>query len=328
MLVLPNDIQDEKAVLDPPHRHAHYATSNAPSSRPTIAAPDDLRRAAQVLRGGERVALLVGQGAYGAEAEIVAIAEKLGAGVATSLLALPVVDQREPWAPGAIGMLGTKPSWDLMRECDRLLIVGSAMPYGEFYPPEGRPAVQIDIDGARLGLRYPTQVNLTGDAALTLRALLELLGDHTPPTSWRADIATRTASWRDGQRRVARQPADPVNPQLVLTELDDRLPPDAMISVDCGTVTAWYARHLQVRPGMLASLSGTLLSMGGLPYGIAAKFAHPDRPLFALLGDGAMQIPAAAVGTGGVRHSASNSPTHTSFATASLPPQPLVARRA
>jgi pyruvate dehydrogenase (quinone) len=291
VLVLPNDIQDEKAVLDPPHSHGHYATSNAPSTRPTVPPDADLRAAAEVLRGGEKVAMLVGQGAYGAEVEVAAIAERLGAGVATALLAMPVVDQREPWVTGSIGLLGTTPSWHLMKECDRLLIVGSNMPYGEFYPPEGRPAVQIDIDGAQMGLRYPTEVNLTGDAGLTLRALLDLLGDHTPPTAWREDIAERTASWRIGQRKVARQKADPVNPQLVLAELDDRLPDDAMIAVDCGTVTAWFARHLHLRPGMLASLSGTLLSMGGgLPYGIAAKFAHPDRPLFALLGDGAMQM--------------------------------------
>ncbi len=291
VLVLPNDVQDDDAVLDPPHRHAHYATSNAPSARPTVPAEADLRAAADVLRGGTKVAMLVGQGAFGAEAEVVAIAERLGAGVATALLGLPVVDQREPWVTGAIGLLGTVPSWHLMKECDRLLIVGSNMPYSEFYPPEGPPAVQVDIDGAQLGLRYPTQVNLTGDAGPTLRALLALLDDRDPPTAWRADIARWTASWREGQRRVARQKADPVNPQLVFTELDDRLPADAMVAVDCGTVTAWYARHLHVRPGMLASLSGTLLSMGGaLPYGIGAKFAHPDRPLFALLGDGAMEM--------------------------------------
>jgi pyruvate dehydrogenase (quinone) len=291
VLVVPNDIQDEKAILDPPHTHGHYATSNAPSSRPTVPADADLRAAAETLRGGEKVAMLVGQGAYGAEAEVAAIAHRLGACVSTALLGMPVVDQREPWVTGAIGLLGTTPSWHLMKNCDRLLIVGSAMPYSEFYPQEGVPAVQIDIDGAQLGLRYPTQVNLTGDAAPTLRALNTLLGNEAAPTAWREEIAKHTASWDEGQRKAAHQPADPVNPQLVLTELDDRLPDDAMIAVDCGTVTAWYARHVHVRPGMLASLSGTLLSMGGgLPYGIAAKFAHPERPVFALLGDGAMQM--------------------------------------
>nr|MBA3905126.1 thiamine pyrophosphate-requiring protein [Pseudonocardiales bacterium] len=291
VLVVPNDIQDVKAILDPPHTHGHYATSNAPSSRPTVPPDADLRAAAEALRGGEKVAMLVGQGAYGAEAEVAAIAHRLGAGVTTALLAMPVVDQREAWVTGSIGLLGTTPSWHLMQNCDRLLIVGSTMPYGEFYPPQGIPAVQIDIDGAQLGLRYPTQVNLTGDAAPTLRALTTLLGNEVAPTAWRAEIAKHTASWKVGQRKAAHQPADPVNPQLVLAELDDRLPDDAMVAVDCGTVTAWFARHLHVRPGMLASLSGTLLSMGGgVPYGIAAKFAHPGRPVFALLGDGAMQM--------------------------------------
>ncbi len=291
VLVLPNDIQDAPAVTEPPHTHGHYATSTAPSSRPTVPPEADLRAAADVLRGGERVAMLVGQGALGAEAEVAAVAERLGAGVATALLGMAVVDQREPWVTGAIGLLGTTPSWTLMQDCDRLLIVGSCMPYGEFYPPEGVPAVQIDIDGAQLGLRYPTAVNLTGDAAPTLRALTGLLGEQPPPGAWRERIGELTASWRTGQREVAAQAADPVNPQLLLTELDDRLPGDAMVAVDCGTVTAWFARHLHVRPGMLASLSGTLLSMGGaLPYGIAAKFSRPDRPLVALLGDGAMQM--------------------------------------
>ncbi|MBW0092275.1 thiamine pyrophosphate-requiring protein [Pseudonocardia sp. KRD-184] len=291
VLVLPNDVQDEKAVLDPPHAHGYYATSNAPSTRPTMPAEDDLRAAADVLRGGEKVAMLVGQGALGAEAEVAAIAARLGAGVATGLLGLAAVDQREPWVTGALGLLGTTPSSYLMKHCDRLLIVGSNTPYSEFYPPEGRPAVQIDIQGSQMGLRYPTQVNLTGDAGPTLRALDALLADHVAPTAWREDIAGRTASWRTGQLEVAQQAAEPVNPQLTLTELDARLPDDAMVAVDCGTVTAWYARHLHVRPGMLASLSGTLLSMGGaMPYGIAAKFAHPDRPLFALIGDGAMQM--------------------------------------
>ena len=291
VLVLPNDVQDLDAVPDPPRTHGHYRTSNAPSSATTVPPAADLDAAAEVLRGGERVAMLVGQGCYGAEVEVAELAARLGAGVATSLLGMPVVDQREPWVTGSIGLLGTTPSWHLMQECDRLLVVGSNMPYGEFYPPEGRPAVQIDVDGAQLGLRYPTAVNLTGDARATMRALLDRLDGHTPPAAWRADLAERTASWREGQRRVAAQDADPVNPQRVLTELDDRLPDDAMVAVDCGTVTAWFARHLHVRPGMLANLSGTLLSMGGgLPYGIAAKFAHPDRPVFALLGDGAMQM--------------------------------------
>ena len=291
-LVLPSDVQDLPAVPHPPHAHGYYHTSAVPSSEPTVPSEADVRRAAEVLRGGERVAMLVGQGALGAEDEVRRIADRLGAGVATALLGFTAVDHRQPWVTGAIGLLGSRPSWQLMRECDRLLIVGSQMPYSEFYPPEGQArAVQIDIDGSRMGLRYPTEVNLTGDAGPTLRALLRELGPGPGPTAWRATLADATGKWRASQREVAAQPADPVNPQSLFTTLDDALPDDAMLAVDCGTATAWYARHVRVRPGMLASLSGTLLSMGGgMPYALAAKFAHPDRPVIALLGDGAMQM--------------------------------------
>ncbi|WP_433281998.1 thiamine pyrophosphate-requiring protein [Micromonospora sp. CA-244673] len=291
-LVLPSDVQDEPAVPEPPHAHGYYHTSAVPSSMPTVPPEEEVRRAAEVLRGGEKVAMLVGQGALGAEDEVRRVADRLGAGVATALLGFAAVDHREPWVTGAIGLLGSRPSWQLMQECDRLLIVGSNMPYSEFYPPQGTArAVQIDLDGSRMGLRYPTEVNLTGDAAPTLRALLRELGTGPVPTAWRATLAGATAKWRQSQREVAEQPANPVNPQLLFATLDDALPDDAMLAVDCGTATAWYARHIRVRPGMLASLSGTLLSMGGaMPYAIAAKFAHPDRPLVALIGDGAMQM--------------------------------------
>ncbi|MEU8216571.1 thiamine pyrophosphate-requiring protein [Micromonospora taraxaci] len=291
-LVLPLDIQDEPAVVDPPHAHGYYQTSNAPSSTPTVPPEADVRRAAEVLRGGRRVAMLVGQGALGARDEVREIADRLGAGVATALLGFTAVDHREPWVTGAIGLLGTRPSWQLMTGCDRLLIVGSNMPYSEFYPPPGQArAVQIDLDGTQLGLRYPTEVNLTGDARPTVRALLDELGPGPAPTAWRAEIAEATSAWRRVQRDLAEQAADPVNPQLLFHTLNERLPDDVLLAVDCGTTTAWYARHIQVRPGMLASLSGTLLSMGGaMPYALSAKFAHPDRPLVALIGDGAMQM--------------------------------------
>ncbi|WFE52881.1 thiamine pyrophosphate-requiring protein [Micromonospora sp. WMMD1155] len=291
-LILPLDIQDEPAVVDPPHAHGYYQTSNAPSSTPTVPPEADVRRAADVLRGGQRVAMLVGQGALGARDEVREIADRLGAGVATALLGFTAVDHREPWVTGAIGLLGTRPSWQLMTGCDRLLIVGSNMPYSEFYPKPGQArAVQIDLDGTQLGLRYPTEVNLTGDARPTLRALLDELGPGPAPTAWRTEIAEATSAWWRVQHDLAEQAADPVNPQLLFHTLNQRLPDDVLLAVDCGTTTAWYARHIQVRPGMLASLSGTLLSMGGaMPYALSAKFAHPDRPLVALIGDGAMQM--------------------------------------
>ncbi|MET8261707.1 thiamine pyrophosphate-requiring protein [Micromonospora sp. NPDC005205] len=291
-LILPLDIQDEPAVPNPPHAHGYYQTSNAPSSTPTVPPEADVRRAAEVLRGGQRVAMLVGQGALGARDEVREIADRLGAGVATALLGFTAVDHREPWVTGAIGLLGTRPSWQLMSGCDRLLIVGSNMPYSEFYPQPGQArAVQIDLDGTQLGLRYPTEVNLTGDARPTLRALLNELGPGPGPTAWRTEVTEATSAWRRVQHDLAEQAADPVNPQLLFHTLNERLPDDVLLAVDCGTTTAWYARHIQVRPGMLASLSGTLLSMGGaMPYALSAKFAHPDRPLVALIGDGAMQM--------------------------------------
>lgn len=291
-LILPNDIQDAAAVPDPPHTHGYFHTSAAAST--SVAAPEqaEILRAADVLRGGQKVAMLVGQGALGAEREVREVADRLGAGVVVALLGRGVVDERLPWVTGTIGLLGTRPSYDLMMGCDRLLIVGSNMPYSEYYPPEGQArAVQIDIDGSQMGLRYPTEVNLTGDAKATLAALGAALGDTAAPEAWRQHVASGMQRWRAGQREVAAQPAKPVNPQALFTSLDERLPDDALLAVDCGTVTAWYARHVTVRPGMLASLSGTLLSMGGaMPYAIAAKLAHPDRPVVAMLGDGAMEM--------------------------------------
>ena len=226
-LILPLDLQDEPAVPNPPHAHGYYHTSNAPSSTPTVPPEADVRRAAEVLRGGQRVAMLVGQGALGARDEVRQIADRLGAGVATALLGFTAVDHREPWVTGAIGLLGTRPSWQLMSGCDRLLIVGSNMPYSEFYPPPGQArAVQIDLDGTQLGLRYPTEVNLTGDARPTLRALLNELGPGPGPTAWRAEVAEATSAWRRVQRDLAEQTADPVNPQLLFHTLNERLPDD------------------------------------------------------------------------------------------------------
>ena len=235
-LVLPNDIQDLDAVVQPPHAHGYFATSAVPSTAGAVPADADVARAADVLRGGERVAILVGQGAFGAEAEVAAVADRLGAGVATALLGRTVVDNREPWVTGAIGLLGTRPSWTLMAECDRLLIIGSNMPYSEFYPEEGQArAVQIDIDGAQMGLRYPTEVNLTGDAA---RHAGQAAGRPRRPHGahglagggGRGDGGVAKGAAGGG----AAQKAEPFNPQLLFTELDDRLPDNAMLAVDCG----------------------------------------------------------------------------------------------
>ncbi|HSK58608.1 MAG TPA: thiamine pyrophosphate-requiring protein [Actinomycetospora sp.] len=291
VIILPSDVLEQDAVVDPPDAHGYYHTSAVPSSM--IGAPPEaaLDAAAEVLNAGEQVAILAGAGALGASTELTEVANALGAGVATALLGKGVIDDRSPWNTGAIGLLGTTASWHLMRECDTLLIVGSTMPYTEYLPAPGQArAVQIDIDGSRCGIRYETEVNLTGDAAATLSALLPRLRARTG-SDWRAHVERWTSSWEDYSRQRAHARTTSLNPELVVRELSDRLPDDALIAVDCGTATSWYARDLTLRPGQRGSLSGTLLSMGGgMPYAIAAKNAHPDRPVVALLGDGAMQM--------------------------------------
>ncbi|GAA0293492.1 thiamine pyrophosphate-requiring protein [Kineococcus aurantiacus] len=291
-IVLPSDVQDADAVPEVPDGHGFTHTSAVPGSLPGTPRQEALEQAAEVLRSGRKVAILAGAGALGATAELTAVADALGAGVAKALLGKAVLDDRVEWVTGAIGLLGTRPSYDLMRQCDTLLLVGTTMPYTEYYPAPGQArAVQIDVDGTRCGLRYPTEVNLVGDAGLTLAALLPLLAGADPDPSWRADIARWNTAWEEWSAERARAEAEPLNPELVVRGLSARLEDDHQIAVDCGTATSWFARDLDLRPTMTASLSGTLLSMGGgLPYALAAKEAHPDRPVLALLGDGAMQM--------------------------------------
>ncbi|WP_243794298.1 thiamine pyrophosphate-requiring protein [Saccharopolyspora gloriosae] len=290
-LVLPSDVLDMAAVPEPPQEHGYYRTSSVPSSPSTAPDAASLQRAAEVLNAGEKVAILAGAGALGASDALTAVADRLGAGVAKALLGKTVLDDALPWVTGPIGLLGSTASWHLMRECDTLLIVGSTMPYTEFYPEPGEArAVQIDVDGTRCGIRYDTEINLVGDAGATLEALLPLLRERAD-NGWREHVETWTRRWNSYSEARATADTSGLNPEFVVRELSARLPGDVMVSADCGTATSWYARTLEMRPGMLGSLSGTLLSMGGgLPYAIAAKFAHPERPVVALVGDGAMQM--------------------------------------
>ena len=290
-LILPADVQHADAVEKPPHEHgiAHSAAGWSPPR--VVPRDEDLQRAAEVLNAGQRVATLVGQGAFGASVEVVEVANVLGAGVAKALLGKPVVPDDLPYVTGSIGLLGTKPSWELMRRCDTLLIVGSSFPYSEFLPEEGQArGVQIELDATRIGLRYPTEVNLVGDAKETLRALLPLL-EWKSDRSWREQIEREVAEWWEVVEARALNPADPINPQRVFRELSKRLPDRSIVCADSGSGTNWYARDVKLREDMLASLSGGLASMGSaVPYAIAAKFAHGDRPVVALAGDGAMQM--------------------------------------
>jgi pyruvate dehydrogenase (quinone) len=290
-VILPNDLQEEEAVPTPPRLHG-TVHSGPGYERPEVAPSQaQLARAAAILNAGEKVAMLIGAGTIGAHEEVSAVAGALGAGVAKALLGKAALSDEEPWVTGSIGLLGTKPSWDLMQNCDTLLMVGSSFPYSEFLPEEGQArGVQIDIDGRMLGMRYPMELNLVGDAASTLRALLPLL-ERKRDRSWREEVEAGVAKWWQTIDARAHQPANPINPQLVFHELSKRLPDGAILTADSGSAANWYARDVKLRPGMRASLSGTLATMGpGVPYAIAAKFAHPEKPVIALVGDGAMQM--------------------------------------
>ncbi|MGN8086022.1 thiamine pyrophosphate-requiring protein [Ralstonia sp. 22086] len=289
-LVLPNDLQ-EMPYAEPPRAHGTVHSGVGYSAPSVIPQAADLERAADILNSGRRVAMLVGAGALGASAEVAAVAETLGAGVAKALLGKAVLPDELPYVTGAIGLLGTEPSWELMNHCDTLLMVGSGFPYAEFLPKEGQArGVQIDLDPGMLGLRYPMEVNLVGDSAQTLRALLPLLQRKTD-RYWPDRIARWNESWWKTLEERALQPAYPVNPQRVLWELSPKLPDNVIVTSDSGTCANWYARDIKFKPGMMGSLSGGLASMGAaVPYAIAAKFAYPDRPVIALVGDGAMQM--------------------------------------
>jgi pyruvate dehydrogenase (quinone) len=290
-IVIPNDLASLKAEETPPHEHGTIHSSVGYSRPRVVPAEADLERAAEILNDGARVAMLVGQGALHAADEVVEVAELLGAGVAKALLGKAALPDDLPFVTGSIGLLGTKPSWDLMMGCDTLLMVGSSFPYSEFLPKEGdATGVQIDIDGRMIGIRYPMDVHLVGDSKETLRALIPHL-ERQEDRAWREKIEERVERWWRLLEERAMQDADPINPQRVFWELSSRLPDGAIVSADSGSAANWFARDLKIRKGMMASLSGTLATMGpGVPYAIAAKFAHPERPAIALVGDGAFQM--------------------------------------
>ncbi|MDP8922878.1 MAG: thiamine pyrophosphate-requiring protein [Chloroflexota bacterium] len=290
-VIVPHDLQEQEAVEQPPQQHGTMHSGVGWSPPRVIPTDADLRRAADILNAGHKVAMLVGAGALRATDEVIAVAERLGAGVAKALLGKAAVPDDLPFVTGTVGWLGTRASNEMMSECDTLLMVGTAFPYTEFLPAEGQArAVQIDIDGRMVSLRYPAEVGLVGDSAETLRALLPLLLDKQD-RSWRQAIEAKTRAWWQEEEGHAMQPGEPLNPRRVFWELSSRLPDDAIIAGDSGSSTVWYARDLKFRRGMLASLSGLLATMGSaIPYATAAKFAYPGRPVIATMGDGAMQM--------------------------------------
>jgi pyruvate dehydrogenase (quinone) len=290
-VIIPNDVQ-EAAYEPPPREHGAVFSSQQPLSAVRVLPDlDALGRAAEILNAGERVAILIGQGAKGAVEEVEETAELLGAGVAKALNGRAVLPDDLPYVTGSIGLLGTKPTNDMIEGCDTLLMIGSSFPYSEWLPEPGQArGVQIDIDGRLIGMRYPMEVNLVGDAAETLRALIPLL-KRKQDRSWREKIESGVARWWRILDERAHQDADPLNPQRVFQELSERLPDRCILTADSGSGTNWWARHLRLRRGMDAALSGTLATMGpALPYALAAKFAHPDRPVIASMGDGAFQM--------------------------------------
>ncbi|MEY9108288.1 pyruvate dehydrogenase (quinone) [Bradyrhizobium yuanmingense] len=290
VIILPNDLQEE-AYEDPPRAHGTLHSGVGYSAPKVIPRDADLDRAAEILNAGKKVAMLVGAGALGATDDVIAVADRLSAGCAKALLGKAALPDDLPWVTGSIGLLGTEPSYNMMMECDTLLMVGSAFPYAEFLPKEGSArGVQIDIDAGMMSIRFPMEVGLIGDAAETLRALLPRLKPKSDG-AWRQGIQDDVATWWKTLDGRAHQPAAPVNPQLVAWELSPRLPDRAIITSDSGSCANWFARDLKMRRGMTASLSGGLASMGAaVPYALAAKYAHPDRPVIALVGDGAMQM--------------------------------------
>lgn len=290
-LIIPSDLQEE------PYEPPAHAFKQVPSSDPSIVSPmlaprpDQVSQAAEILNAGEKVAILVGQGARGAADQVRQVAELTGAGVAKALLGKDVLPDDVPYVTGAIGLLGTRPSYEMMMGCDTLLIVGSNFPYTQFMPQFGQArAIHIDIDGTLIGMRYPTELNMVADAATALDALIPLL-ERKQDRSWQEKIEKNVTRWWGTMERQAMLSAKPVNPMRIAWELSERLPSNAIVTADSGSSTNWYARMLKFKEGMRGSLSGTLATMGpGVPYAIGAKFAHPDRPVIALVGDGAMQM--------------------------------------
>ncbi|HWC38253.1 MAG TPA: thiamine pyrophosphate-requiring protein [Acidimicrobiales bacterium] len=292
-VIIPADVQE--LDYSPPEHAFKMVPSSRDTTWPSVSADDNtLARAADILNEGEKVAILVGQGARGAREQVITVAELLGAGVAKALLGKDVLPDDLPFVTGAIGLLGTRPSYELMAECDTLLTVGSNFPYTQFLPEFGQArAIQIDLDAKYIGMRYPYEVNLVADAGQALTALIPLL-QRKSERKWREKVETNVLHWWQSMERQAMVDSHKpgmVNPIRAVWELGKQLPSDAIVTADSGSAANWYARHLRFGPDTRGSLSGNLATMGpGVPYAIGAKFAHPDRPVIALVGDGAMQM--------------------------------------
>lgn len=289
-IIIPADVQELE--YSPPEHAFKMVPSSLGIQRGTVQADSaELQRTAEILNAGKKVAVLVGQGARGAVPEVTEVVDLLGAGAAKALLGKDVLSDELPWVTGSIGLLGTRPSYEMMQECDTLLMVGSNFPYTQFLPElDQARAIQIDIDGAMIGMRYPFEVNLVGDAAATLKALIPLL-ERKSDRSWQESITDKVTDWWETMEAEAKVSADPINPMRIFSEFSAQAPTNSIVTSDSGSAANWYARQIRMRGEMRGSLSGTLATMGpAVPYAIGAKFAHPDRPAIAFEGDGAMQM--------------------------------------
>ena len=291
-IILPNDVQRLPAAEHPSHEHGRQHASAGYTAPRVVPRDDELQAAADVLAAGRKIAILIGAGALHAGDEVLAVADTLGAGVAKALLGKAATPDDHPLVTGSVGWLGTPASNRMLKQCDTLLMVGTSFPYAEFLPEEGQArSVQINLSASDLGLRYPAEVALTGDSAETLRALLPLLAPNADRDAWRAEVEGWVRDARAAAERHAHAPANPVNPQLVVWEMGRQLPDDAIITGDSGSSVLLIARDVPLRRGMHFSVSGGLATMGSaVPYAIAAKFAHPERVVVAVAGDGAMQM--------------------------------------
>jgi pyruvate dehydrogenase (quinone) len=287
-LAISKDVQLMKLSADKRSMRNPGARSSSSWSPPLSAPPSDqLRTAASVLNAGARVAVLAGQGALSARDEVTQLADVLGAPVAKALLGKAVLPDDSPFTTGGIGDLGTAPSSWAMQNCDTILILGSTMPWEEYYPKPGQArGVQVDLKPDRLGLRYPVEVGLTGDVKATLQELLPML-TRKFDRGFLQEAQRRMADWNQLLDKVATTAKSPLRPQMVVRTLSDLLPDNALISLDCGANTHFAARCLQLKAGQRLTGTGMLATMApGLSYAIAAKLAHPDRPSVAVVGDG------------------------------------------
>ncbi len=292
-VIIPGDVQDMKAVAQPQsiksvHTGVGYVRDRG------LPAEEDLHKAAEVLNSGKKIAMLVGAGALDSTDEVLAIADLLGAGIAKALLGKAAVPDDIPYCTNSIGLLGTKPSWEMMRDADTLLVVGSSFPYANFLPPIGQArGVQIDRSARMLSLRYPMEVNLLGDSKATLKELLPHLR-RNQDRSFQETIVKNVADWwrlMEDRGQPEDREGGRVRPQALFAALSRHLPDNAVVTSDSGSAANWYARYVRIRRGMKATLSGNLATMvPGVPYTIAAKFAYPDRVAVGTIGDGAMQM--------------------------------------